>query len=196
MTLVRGGESVLAAGVPHSVSPWVISLCDLLHSVVKYVATQGTLVVRSKRNPLFSSVSVYELVKAPKWGGGGKKKITQTKWKTTLDFSFHWESETVIANKPYFITGFLGDNVVKKKYTGWYCVLSSCLASERVSRLLESPPLNVLAPADRLCWVPTRHTGESLSCCGLGVFLVSIELPWHLNPEQDSIGVICLSQCL
>lgn len=43
-----------------------LSVCDLLHSIFKYVATQGKLVIKSKRSPLFSSVSVYELLKAPK----------------------------------------------------------------------------------------------------------------------------------
>ena len=83
----------------------------MLHSILKYVATQGKLVIKSKRNPLFSCVSVYELLKAPK---GGKKK--KKKKKKTWNFSFHWEAETIIINKLYFITGFLGDNVVKEKY--------------------------------------------------------------------------------
>lgn len=43
-------------------------MCDLLHSIFKYVATQGKLVIRSKRSPLFSPVSVYELLEAPKVG--------------------------------------------------------------------------------------------------------------------------------
>ena len=79
-------------------------MCDFLHSIFKYVATQEKLVIKSKRSPLFSLVSVYELQKAP---NGAKKNL----W----NFSLLWESETVITNKNYFITGFLGDNVVKEK---------------------------------------------------------------------------------
>lgn len=74
---------------------------DLLHSIFKYVATQGKL-VRSKRNALFSPGTVYELLKAPKEGVRGA-------W----NFSFHWESETIITSKRSFITGFLGDSTVK-----------------------------------------------------------------------------------
>lgn len=33
------------------------------------------------------------------------------------NFSFHWKSATVITNKHYFVTGFLGDSVVKEKYS-------------------------------------------------------------------------------
>lgn len=45
-----------------------LSLRDSLHSVFKYAPTQGDLVIKSKRNPLFSTVSVCEALKAPeKW---------------------------------------------------------------------------------------------------------------------------------
>lgn len=124
---------VLATVIHHSVSYWVISLCILLHGIFRYVATQGKLVIRSKRNPLFSPVSVYELVKAPK----EERKIP---W----NLSFQWESEIVITNKHYFITGFLGDNVVKEKYIVLYCALLNCFAFKQINRLLESLPLNVL----------------------------------------------------
>jgi hypothetical protein len=47
-------------------------VCDLLHGIFKYVATQGKLVIKSnKRNPLLSSLNVYELLNAPKGGGCG-----------------------------------------------------------------------------------------------------------------------------
>lgn len=55
-----------------------LSVCDLLHSIFKYVAKQGKFVIKSKRDPLFGPVNVYELLKAP--GGRGLNP-----W----NFSFH-----------------------------------------------------------------------------------------------------------
>lgn len=47
-----------------------LSQCESLHSIFKYVPTQGKLVIKSKRTPLFSTVSVYEPLKVPKEGWG------------------------------------------------------------------------------------------------------------------------------
>lgn len=116
-----------------------LSLCvwGSLRSIFRYVATQGKLLIKSKRHPLFTPVSVYELQKAPK----GEKNP----W----NFSSYWEYESIITNKLYFITGFWGDIVVKEKYIVWYYVLSDCLAFEQVNRLLESLSLNVLTQAHK-----------------------------------------------
>lgn len=96
-----------------------LSLCDSVHSIFKYVPTQGKLDITSKRNPLFSTVSVYEPLKVPKEGWGKQ---------TIRGIPLFIESpETVRTNKHCFITGFLGDNVVTEKHIVLYCALSNCL---------------------------------------------------------------------
>lgn len=47
-----------------------LSRRDSLQGVFKYAPTQGNLVIKSKRNPLFSAVSVYEALKVLEEGRG------------------------------------------------------------------------------------------------------------------------------
>lgn len=121
----------------------------------------GKIVIRSKRSPLFSPVSVYELLEVPKVGE-----------KNPMGFFFHCESETIITNKHYFITGFLGDNVVKEKNIVWFCILSNCLAFEQVNRWLESLPFKAWRSAQTLqLWQST----QTLQCV---VTLGTLENSW------------------
>lgn len=140
-------------------------MCDLLHSIFKYVATQGKLVIRSKRSPLFSPVSVCELLEAPKVGK-----------KSPGIFFFHCESETIITNKHYFITGFLGDNVVKEKNIVWYCILSNCLAFELVNRWVEGLPLALTECTNTAVCYP-GHPGEFMSWCDWLFFWFPLSYP-------------------
>lgn len=88
-----------------TVSLTELSPCDSLHSIFKYVPTQGKLVIKSKRNPLFSPVSVYEPLKVPE-EGWGKQTIHGIPLLT----------ESLKLGEPNkLISCFLGDSVAKEK---------------------------------------------------------------------------------